>query len=183
MAGRLLGDVRSQVGTLLVTAEKATPADKLVKELCKLCKKQGLEYGLWVKRVAQPGGEDQRQQMMMMFASGPGGGEQKKSALGRPVEIYKVYAKDGRLEPVRELQFSGLSAGSLKSIVAAAIGRRSINLFSTTFMGSIGLPPVLSPGRAVDGVALQASKEKKENPACSPSLLCPGEVGSPAEAR
>ncbi|MBI4249196.1 MAG: hypothetical protein HY611_06815, partial [Elusimicrobia bacterium] len=75
-----------RIGNFIVTAAKTLSREKLKEKLLELCRKSELEYGLIIRRMER---ETARK--------APG------SMLSDPVAAYKVYAADGREEPVRGL--------------------------------------------------------------------------------
>jgi len=114
------GDARASMGTLYVEAENGLSAEELRSELLQAAKDEGLEFG--VRVVSQPDG---------------GGG-----TLGPPVRAFKVFAADGREEPIRGAQFRPVQATSLKRILAAGKERKAFNSVSTV-PASVVSPAIL----------------------------------------
>ena len=103
--------VSGRISNLLIQPRKAVKASQLKEELLRLCREQELDYGLVVRRMAT---EERREQDHL---------------LSSPVMVYKVYVKDGREEPVRGLEFNGVTLRALRDIIAASEERTVYNLY------------------------------------------------------
>src|SRR6185503_3921457 len=102
---------------LFVTADKALSTPELRALLLSQVRERGKEYGIIVRRVANPalgGGLDINASMLAMMMSGPGGG-----GTLRTIEAYKVFP-DGREELVRNADVVGLGPATFKEILAAS---------------------------------------------------------------
>ena len=91
-----------QVGVMVVRSDETVSKKKLVSRMLSLCREQGLEYGLRIKHLYSPAYD------------------RDKSLLPLPVEVYKVYVKDGHEERVRGIQFEDLGLRALKDVLAAS---------------------------------------------------------------
>ena len=101
---------------LLLTAEKALAPDELKAELLRIVKRRNLEYGVIVRRMANPMLQISlgRSRVFIFSSSGPGSIEVEPL-----IEAYKVYP-DGREELVRNLTVKGLTQGAFKDILAVS---------------------------------------------------------------
>lgn len=168
----LRGNPGTQIGNLLITADKGKTYQELKKELQELCKDQGLDFGLIIKTVDNPA---------ITGMESPGLGtrsSQTESALTTPVMMVRVYAKDGREELVRGLTISELSVSDLKDITAvgkdyyvlnrmvspAGITTGSIFAFYITRAGtSMTIPAsVAAPSVLFEELEFKKSEEKRK---------------------
>lgn len=93
---------------LFLTSEKSLSANDLRKELLRLAKERGLDYGIVVRHV---GGGSASSFMQMARQMAQQGSSESVA------EVYKVYA-DGHEEPLRGIHITALPAESFKEIVA-----------------------------------------------------------------
>ena len=114
--------------TLLVTAEKGLPAAELRKELLRLAKQRGNDYGIVVRRV----GRGKLSESLMEVAMRMSGRETTGS--DSFLETYKVYG-DGREELVRGAQIESPAVTNFKEI--AAVGDKPV-LYSDEFIPKVG---------------------------------------------
>ena len=137
------GSATAQPGNLLVRAEGGLSAEALKAELIDLARDAGLDYGLLVTVLDDPGitGSDLSGRASI-FALMRGGMPQ--SQLTSPVLAYKVYVEDGREEPVRGLGFRDMSVQSLRNIVASGEDQYVSNRFLESDGG--GLLPGFGAG-------------------------------------
>jgi predicted Zn-dependent protease len=106
------------VSNLLVTVEGGLNRADLRKKLLELATQRGKEYGIVVRRFANPTastGLDLMAMMMAMSIGGPAGG----GSVLRALEAYRVYL-DGREELIRNADITGITAATFKEIVAAS---------------------------------------------------------------
>ena len=112
------GSPTAQVGNLFVRAEGGLSAEELKEELIAMAEDAGLDYGLLIRMVDDPGiSETEPPSMSSILLMAQGGSTQ--SQLTRPILAYKVYVEDGRKELVRGLGFRDVSVRSLRDIVAS----------------------------------------------------------------
>lgn len=90
-------DPEASVSNLIFKDEDGLPTEELETELIEAAKDEGLDFALKVSSL------------------NPGRGE----AIGAPVIAHKIYAEDGRTEPVRGLVFERVEVRSLKRLLAA----------------------------------------------------------------
>jgi TldD protein len=112
---RLPGSFGAAVATisnLFVSSSEAVPVAELKKKLIELCQARGKSYGVIVRKMDFPSSASV-QEAQRMFAAAQGA-----RPVSSPVLVYKVFP-DGHEELVRGMRFRGLSARSLKDILAA----------------------------------------------------------------
>ncbi len=80
-----------------------------------MCKDMDLEYGLIIKKMSDVAVFYNN---VESFSSLLPSGKNQELFVSYPIDIYKVYVKDGREELVRGCNFANLSMKSLKDIVA-----------------------------------------------------------------
>ncbi len=108
------GSAGGVIGNLFVRTEPGQAIADAKKELIRLCRQQGLKWGLWIRVLDQPGlsgGGFFNPFRMGASAFGP--------FLTLPLIAYKVSAEDGREELVRGLLPGEISLRNLKDIAAA----------------------------------------------------------------
>ena len=137
------GPATAQPGNLLVRAEGGLSAAALKAELIDLARDAGLDYGLRVSVLDNPGitGSDLSSRASIFALMGGGG---PPSPLTNPILAYKVYVEDGREELVRGLGFPDVSVRSLRDIVASGEDHHVNNRFVES--GGGGLLPGLGAG-------------------------------------
>ena len=136
------GSPTAQVGNLFVRAEGGLGAAELKRELIGLADDAGLDYGVLIRMVDDPGisgTEPLSMSSIMLMAQGGS----SQSQLTRPVLAYKVYVEDGREELVRGLGFRDVSVRSLRDIVASGEDQYVNNRFLASggggFPGGLGV--------------------------------------------
>jgi len=124
-----------------IFVETAEPNENLVEELRDLCRRFDNEFGLLVRQLEEPRIAHRYVWMDQ--------GEDSPGLLSAPVIVYKVYAEDGRLEPVRGLLFDEVSIRTLRDIVALGNEPRLTNLWQPidrlgfSYPASIVTPDIL----------------------------------------
>jgi hypothetical protein len=115
---------------LIVTATDGLTAEALKAELLKLVQQRGKEFGVLVRRVANPAFRTQREQ-----ASAP---NRESGRIEPAILVYKVFP-DGHEELLRNVEVSGLTISAFKDVVAAG---RDPFVYHTPFIsGGIGRNP------------------------------------------
>ncbi|MFH1688764.1 MAG: metallopeptidase TldD-related protein [Candidatus Eisenbacteria bacterium] len=133
----------------LFVESKNTKKD-LVKELRNLAKDFDSEFGLLVTRLDVP--EISQQYQWTENFDEPGG-----ALLTGPVIAYKVYADDGRIEPVRGLAFDELSIRTLRDIYALGKEPALTNMGQSVGPGMYYRMAVVTPDILVEEMEFTAS--------------------------
>jgi hypothetical protein len=104
-------------GNMFVRAAEAVPLAELKKKLIDLCRERNKPYGIIVRKMDFPSSASFDEARRMLAGMAQSGGNARPVSL--PILVYRVYA-DGREELVRGLRFRGLTARSLKDVLAAS---------------------------------------------------------------
>ncbi len=145
------GPTTAQPGNLFVRADEELSPEELKDELIAMAEDEGLEYGLLVSVLDDPGitGTDPSS-LSNIFLMMPQG--QSQSTLTSPILAYRVYVEDGREELVRGLGFSAVSVRSLRDIVASGSDYYVGNRMGTSGGGLFGnVSRFMPPGLAGPG--------------------------------
>lgn len=138
---RLPGDFgakRAVFSNLLVTAREASPAAELKRKLIEMVNQRGKPYGMIVRKIDLPSSGSGEEQRRLSAAAGQRGGSLRPTSL--PLLAWRVYP-DGREEMVRGVKFRGLTARSLRDIVAASDAPSAFD-----FIGNGSPLPVMGAG-------------------------------------
>jgi predicted Zn-dependent protease len=149
---------------LIVSADSGLPADELRRKLLSLASAQGRDYAIVVRRLTNPRMTSQMDPSAMMMFMSSGGAAADPPI--RALVAVKVYP-DGREEPVRGADITGLGSAALKSIVAVS---RTQTIYSTVYFstaslfggGGSGLVTYVTPSLLFDNVSIR--KPKGSNP-------------------
>jgi len=111
------GAESAAITNLFVNASQTAPLADLRKRMIEMCQQGGKPYGMLVRKLDFPfaGGAGELRQLAM--GSAQAGGSARP--VSPPLLVYRVYP-DGREELVRGLRFRGVSARSLRDILAAS---------------------------------------------------------------
>jgi len=112
----MFSTVRGSASNLFFTPSATVPDGELKSKLIAICRDYDLEYGIVVRDAANFSGD---------------------------MEIYKVYAADGHEEPLRSVQFDGLTGRVLRDIVASGSALNVYNTQVNDIPVSIVAPSVL----------------------------------------
>jgi TldD protein len=99
--GQIQGTIGASAANFFVKAADGQAVTDPKAELIRLCREEGLKFGILVRVLA------------------PGSGRPGRSALGAPIEAYRVFVEDGHEELVRGLVPGEVTVRTLKDIVAA----------------------------------------------------------------
>ncbi len=153
-------EVKARPGNVVIESSEKVSIDSLKHSMLQMCKDMGLEYGLIVRKLANPNG----QQGFASYYFGP----QAQNALSAPLEIYRIYL-DGREEAVHGLEFSGVTVRSLKDILETSDREICYDYLignDTEMPVSIVCPSVL-----VEEMELKKTEAKSQQPILVPSPL------------
>lgn len=156
---------RSTIGNLFVECSDGLSDAALRAKLLETAKEQGLEYGIRVSAFSSVNpGVGLAAAMRLAGRGGRGGGAAGAAGGGRspgsvpdPLVVTRVYVKDGREEAIRGCEIDGLTAGSLKDILAAGRSHAVWNVTGAS-AASVVAPPVLFETLSLYGV--EAASEK-----------------------
>lgn len=101
---------------LIVTSDQTVSYDELKRELIEYCKEMDLEYGIVVKKLKDKNLEMEKTFDFSRFMGMP----QKEKELTPPLEVYRVWVKDGKEELIRGAEFEGVTIKTLKDISQTA---------------------------------------------------------------
>lgn len=102
---------------LLITSDKSRTPEELRAELLRMTKQRGNDFGIVVKRMANPMTQSPlNRSRIIIMTGGNGPGNISVEPL---IEAYKVFP-DGREELVRNLSLNSLTLASFKDIVAVS---------------------------------------------------------------
>jgi hypothetical protein len=107
------GASAADFGNLFVSSSEAVPVPELKKKLIELCRTRNKPYGIIVRKMDFPS-SGSLEEVRRLYAAAQGSGR----PVSMPILVYRLYP-DGREELVRGLRFRGLSARSLRDILAA----------------------------------------------------------------
>jgi predicted Zn-dependent protease len=146
------------VSSLFVKSAKPLASAQLLEKLRTLAKESGNEFGLLITMLENSRIADDYSWMQ--------DAQDKPKLLASPVLMYKVYVKDGRVEPVRGLIFDEVSIRSLKDIVAMGKDEHLCSVLQPTV-----IPQLEYPASIVTPSILVEEMELKSNPAHEPLPL------------
>jgi hypothetical protein len=111
---RLLGVAPSN---LVLQSKKGLDPAALKAELLQVVKDRGLEFGMVVRKIANPNDQFTRARNRIIISTGGGSGAQGV-AIAPVIEAYKIFP-DGREELVRNLSISGFGPNQFRDLLAA----------------------------------------------------------------
>jgi predicted Zn-dependent protease len=139
------------ITNLLVTSSDPLPPEKMLRALRNLCREQGIEYGLLVRKLEDPRFSD-------LYRTTEREEESQPELLAPPLLAYRVYAADGRVEPVRGLGFDAVSVRSLRDITALGADAQVYNLLHpVTGFGGYQQVSVITPSILVEEMELKSA--------------------------
>jgi len=145
----------SGITNLFVASDR--PVEDLVAELRRLCQESGNEYGMLITRLAD---RQTSAEYSWTESFGPGDDDELLSA---PIGVYKVYAFDGRREPVRGLAFEEISIRTLRDIAALGAQAAVINLRQPSPLPGYAYPvTIVTPAMLVEEMELSSAELARE---------------------
>jgi len=110
--GTVQSTPRGRPANLIVTSDQTISYDELKSKLIEYCKDMDLEYGIIVKKLKDKNLEMEKTfDFSILTRMG-----QKEKELTPPLEIYRVWVKDGKEELIRGVEFEGVTVKALKDI-------------------------------------------------------------------
>jgi hypothetical protein len=160
--GGSFGARSAAVGNLFIRASETSPLAELKQKLIGMIGDRNKPYGMLVRKLDYPfSGSNAELQALAGATAQAGGGR----LVSPPVLVYRVYS-DGREELVRGLRFRGVSARSLRDILAAS---REPELFEWVNSGAplamlggggyLAGTSVVAPGLLFDELELEPPRE------------------------
>lgn len=110
---RLLGAAPSNI---VLQSKKGSDAAALRAELLQVVKDRGLEFGMIVRKIANPGDQFARSRNRVIISTGGGSGAQGVP-IAPVIEAYKVFP-DGREELVRNLSVLGFGPNQFRDVLS-----------------------------------------------------------------
>ena len=152
--------VDARPSNVIVTSSQSKSYDELKSDFLKMCKEMDLEYGLMVKRMSDV---TPFYNYVESFSSLMPSGKSNELFVSYPLEVYKVYVKDGREELVKGCNFANLSLKSLKDITA--MGNDPF-VFNHENKGASGDLPTsfVAPSFIIDDMEINAEKDQNKRP-------------------
>ncbi len=145
------------VTNLIVSSDKPLKEKKLLAKFRSLCKEYGNEYGLMITQLDEPFYTDAFKTIE--------GGEEKDDMLPRPVLMFKVYANDGRMEPVRGLVFDEVTIRTLRDICALGSEPKVANLSQGSIFDNYRIvTSIVAPSILVEEMEFKAAKNPEPMP-------------------
>jgi len=112
--GVAYSNVVGNIGNLIVTCGKKKTFEELKSELIERCKDMELDYGILVKRMNSKSFAGKYGSSDSFYSS-----SEKEDQLQQPIEVYKVYVKNGHEELIRGAEFGAVTVRALRDIVAS----------------------------------------------------------------
>ena len=145
------------ISNLIVKSDKALSEKKLMSEFRKLISDFGNDYGLVITQLDNP---DVTRDYKWIDEE-----TDEPPILTQPVIMYKLYAADGRLEPVRGLVFDEVSIRNLRDIYATGRDEKLYNISqSSPFPGMSYPASIVTPSLLVEELEFKADQSKEPLP-------------------
>ena len=163
------GAPHASITNLFVRASQTSSLADLKKKLIDTCKERSKPYGMLVRKLDFPFSAGQAEVRALMAGAGA------SSPVSPPLLVYRVYP-DGREELVRGLRFRGVSARSLRDILAASQESAAFDFVNNAFpMATVGAPgymapsSVIAPGLLFDEIEFERPQEQLPKPPVVPA--------------
>lgn len=160
-------------GNLFVRASEAVPSAELRKKLIGMCSQRGKPYGMIVRKMDFPSSASLTEVRRLLTGMAQSGGSARPVSL--PILAYRVYP-DGREELVRGLRFRGLTARSLKDIVAASDETQVFDFLDNTapfalMSGAnfVSETSIIAPSILIDDLEMELAQEQLPKPPIVPA--------------
>lgn len=137
--------------------EAARTKKDLVGELRQLCREFDVEYGLLIRRLDEPA--ISRRYRWTETS------EEAQELLTEPVAMYRVYAEDGRVEPVRGLVFDDVSIRSLRDVSIMGEDTSARNVLQPLGVRGVFYPAaIVTPSILVEEMEFKAGAAREPMP-------------------
>jgi hypothetical protein len=179
-----LGSKEASFGNLFVRASETVPAVQLRQQLIDLCRQRGKPYGIVVRKMDFPSSASIDELRRLLS-----GGARSARQVSLPLLVYRVYP-DGREELARGLRFRGLTARSLKDMLAASDDTHVFDYLENAapfaFMGGASYAAetsVIAPSLLIDDLELEKAQDELTRPPLVPPPALSGaqRAASPAK--
>ncbi len=144
------------ISNLIVSTSKPLKLKKMKSKLRKLSKEYGNEFGLVVMQL-----EDTEIAERYRTIEGE---SDSNGLLPKPTIVFKIYVDDGRMEPIRGLEFDEVTIRNLRDIVAMGKDTKVYNYLQPTifsnfkYLASITTPSILIEEMELKGGGLREPK-------------------------
>ena len=173
-------------GNMFIRSSETKPAADMKKILIEMCQQRNKPYGILIRKLDFPSTASIDEFRRVIAGMGRSGGSGRPVAL--PLLVYKVYP-DGREELVRSVRFGGLSARSLRDIVAVSDESYVFNFTDSNaplaLMGAGNYTTssaVVAPAVLFDELELQPIQEEVSKPPIVPPPPLTSETSTTARA-
>ncbi|MEP6962237.1 MAG: hypothetical protein ABI995_09165, partial [Acidobacteriota bacterium] len=160
------------IGNLFVKASESMPMADLKRQLINMIGSLGRPYGILVKKLDYPFSGSLAELQSVATANQQSGGAARP--LSPPLLVYRVYP-DGREELVRGLRFHGVTARSLRDVLAASQETAVFEFVNTAgalaYLGSGGYlaaTSVISPGLLFEELEFEIPRDQLPKPPTVP---------------
>jgi len=152
--------IDARPSNVFVTSSQTKSYNELKSDLLKMCKDMDLEYGIIVKRMSDV---SSFYNYVESFSNLIPSGRSNELFISYPLEVYKVYVKDGKEELVKGCNFANLSLKSLKDIIALGNDPYVYNFESKGASGDLPTSFV-APSFIIDDLEINAEKDQNKRP-------------------
>jgi TldD protein len=167
---------------LFISASETKPLAELKKQLMDLCKQRNKPYGMLVRKLDYPSSASIAELQSIAAGMTRGG---TARVVSPPILVYRVYA-DGREELVRGLRFRGLTARSMRDILAASDDTTVFHFLNNGApFALIGLGGFIAPTTIVSPSLLfdEVEFERPQDELSKPPLVPPPPIETSAALR
>jgi len=158
-------------GNLIVRASETKPAADMKKALLDLCQQRDKPYGILIRKLDFPSMASIDEFRRVIASGSRSGGH----PVALPALVYKIYP-DGKEELVRSVRFRGVSARSLRDIIAASDESALFNFTdSNAPLALVGAgnytttSSVIAPALLFDELELEPIQEEVSKPPIVPA--------------
>jgi TldD protein len=142
---------------LIISSDEKVPYLKLKEKLLEYCRDSNLEYGIIITKL-----RDRNFYLDTDPNTYSYGRSQTPSLLPEPIEAYKIYVKDGHEEPIRGIEFEGITVRILKDI---ALSGDDNNVYNYLIGHNDEMPAsIVAPSLLVEEVELKKAETKPSKP-------------------
>jgi hypothetical protein len=144
------------VTNLMVTPERPVSREQLIQKLRNSCRESGNEFGLLITMLEEPRISADYTWTMKQ--------DEEQPVLTAPVLMYKVYVKDGKVEPVRGLVWDEVSLRSLRDILALGKDSKAYGVVQPVWRNFSYLASVVTPSLLFEEMELKSGAAHEPMP-------------------